>query len=122
MNKKILVSLCIYIAGAVSLSANAAVVQGIGATTCSEFLASVRSGNLTQSDYFAWAQGYLSRLNSEQETYGRIPLNSLNPASFDIGAQKGYIWNYCNNNPRSSYENAVIGVWNVLVSRSSAIS
>lgn len=100
--------------------AHAAAVKGYGAYPCSHYLRDVRQSsqpNDVELHYFEWAEGYISRLNDEQEQAGRSPLPSLQPDGFGLEQQLVFIRNYCSANPSRLYAEAAIALWNRLVEK-----
>ncbi|HXI87755.1 MAG TPA: hypothetical protein VNH64_09870 [Parvularculaceae bacterium] len=100
--------------------AGAAAVKGYGAYPCSHFLSDLRRSSdpdKVELNYFEWAEGYISRLNDEQEAAGRAPLPTLQPSGFGLDAQRAHIRDFCAANPSRLYAEAAISLWNELVAR-----
>jgi hypothetical protein len=81
-------------------------IVGLGATTCEQFNADVKSKPGVRRDYLAWAQGYMSGI-----LVGRPPSVDqgldLNPAAFDLVSQLQFLEDHCARNNSADFSDAV---------------
>src|SRR6516162_2572096 len=79
--------------------------EGPGTVSCSQYAQEVRSqGESMRSFFFSWAEGFMSGLN----THLGSPANL---GAMDTNAQYAFIDQYCNQQPLSSYSNAVMSLY-----------
>jgi hypothetical protein len=80
------------------------VLMGRGAQTCGDFGSEYRIPPAdTETDFFAWAQGYMSGMNIGHSVHGGITKN----LSMPLEQEKSFLRTYCNEHPLADYENAV---------------
>jgi hypothetical protein len=88
------------------------VVMGMGADSCGNFASQYRlSAIVAETSYFAWAQGYMSGLNSLVSATGKVPrdLNGL-----ALPDQEARIRSYCDQHPLGNYVDAVMDLYGAL--------
>lgn len=100
-------STSILLFGAVySASATPADAYGVGVTSCGTYLSNRSQDISTETLYFSWAQGYLTRLNVfEAKAQGRATVNLL-PSGFGISEQINWMNAYCTTHTSSLYGDA----------------
>jgi hypothetical protein len=81
-------------------------IVGLGAADCPEFISEITTQPLTQKDYLAWAQGYMSALLLTRPP-GVDRRLDLMPKSFPLLKQLGFLREYCSANPNESFADAV---------------
>jgi len=85
---------------------------GLGMKSCAEFAKEYRAQPaLTESLFFAWAEGFMSGLNLVA-TANSLPARRL--ASIDMGSAEIQIRGYCDAHPLSQYVGAVVTIYNSL--------
>lgn len=89
-----------------SEEARTARIVGLGATTCSQFMADVAANPPMQRDYLAWAQGFMSGIILSRPPGVDEGLN-LNPATFGLIAQLRFLEDHCAGNRAIDFSAAV---------------
>lgn len=103
------IALLAFILGVTSAPALSAAISGIGAQPCSKFTSDIAApgeGVQVEARFYAWAQGWMSRLNVDREMTGAsyIPSGQIKGPGLDVGAeQKAFLRNYCASNPANLY-------------------
>ena len=101
--------------------ASAARIQGVGSQLCSKFNENVRTmvvgpGDISWEQYaYAWAQGWLSRLNVDREATGRATVPDLSPDGFGPKEQMAFMRNYCASYPAQQYARGVDEIYGRLL-------
>lgn len=96
---------------ALTAGANAqSLAAGLGAATCAQFAQAYAADASSESQYFSWAQGWLSGLNSS--AFGKC---GKGLTTWDLGAvpadvQKMAIRQYCWAHPLDQYARAVVSM------------
>src|SRR5437016_13006872 len=99
--KTILLAGLLLVSGSVSAENVQYVTMGDGAVTCAKFGEDYRvSPVVIENEYFNWAQGFLSGMNSEAVEKGS-PL--LNLSSIPVIEQMRKIREYCDRHPLGYY-------------------
>jgi hypothetical protein len=89
-----------------------AVVVGYGSGTCGNFGRDyAKWGQSVEMAYFAWAQGYMSAIQTPRPEGDRI---NLLPSEFAIEEQMRFIRNFCAHNPLRQFDEAVAALYNRL--------
>jgi hypothetical protein len=78
--------------------------MGIGAASCAQFTGDYAKNHAIEAQYFAWAQGYMSGLNTEL-VMGNKPIRDLSAIAPDH--QQLLIRTYCSAHPLDKYMEAV---------------
>lgn len=81
-------------------------IVGLGATTCRQFNADVKSNPGVRRDYLAWAQGYMSGIRVSRPPGVDEGLD-LNPATFDLINQLQFLEDQCARNEPADFADAV---------------
>lgn len=81
-------------------------IVGLGATTCGQFNADVKSDPGIRKDYLAWAQGYMSGIRISRPPGVDEGLD-LNPATFDLINQLQFLEDQCARNESADFADAV---------------
>jgi hypothetical protein len=96
-----------------SQSADRTYLFGAGVLTCAQFGEEYRRrGDLAELQYFTWAQGFMSAMNSANASEGH-PTADLNPRSIDRQLQ--WLRQYCDSHPLSSYSLGVALLYHAIV-------
>jgi hypothetical protein len=89
-----------------------AVIAGHGSGTCGDFGRDyTKWGQTIELNYYAWAQGYMSAIQTPRPESDRV---NLLPSAFHIEEQMRFIRNFCANNPLRAYDEAVATLYNRL--------
>lgn len=81
-------------------------IVGLGAADCGEFLSETATQPLSQKDYLAWAQGYMSALLLTRPPGVDRGLD-LMPKSLPLLKQLAFLRDYCVAHPQESFADAV---------------
>jgi hypothetical protein len=88
------------------------IVVGYGSGKCGDFGRDLAKwGQSVEMAYFAWAQGYMSAIQTPRPESDRI---NLLPAGFDIQEQMRLIRKFCAHNPLRQFDEAVADLYNRL--------
>jgi hypothetical protein len=115
MNRALLVAVLLSIGAPAShAAAQDYAFMGLGSSSCSKFAELMRmSPDRTESEYFDWAQGFMSGMNLIRlSSTPRIPSKNLNSMSVD--AQKRYLRNYCDQHPLSDLVKGILELYDSL--------
>jgi hypothetical protein len=88
-------------------------IVGLGATTCAEFAAHVAKDPAAQTDYFAWAQGFMSGILIAMPA-GIDENLDLKPPTYPLVKQIEYLLNYCRQRASEDYSDAVLDLYRTL--------
>jgi|HubBroStandDraft_6_1064221.scaffolds.fasta_scaffold1591586_2 hypothetical protein len=90
-------------------SAKEVAAMGAGTSTCAQFAIRYRaSPELVESEYYTWAQGFMSARNVQKLTENR---SSQNLDSIPTGVQKMRLRTYCDNHPLAEYLDAIMDLY-----------
>ena len=82
---------------------------GFGSATCAQFgEAYKKTPGLTEDMFFAWAQGYLTGINTARQALHE-KLIDLAPAALGMSEEKAFIRDTCESNPLKHYV-TVVGI------------
>ena len=81
-------------------------IVGLGAATCSQFMADVAANPPMRRDYLAWAQGFMSGIVMSRPPGVDEGLD-LDPATFGLVAQLGFLEDHCARNWAIDFSAAV---------------
>jgi len=85
-------------------------IYGAGARECSGFIADVKSDAKIGLSYFSWAQGYMSRRNTEEKEKNGHDVD-LTPKAFDYNKQYEAMGSFCVINGSAHFVDAVEAVY-----------
>lgn len=88
-------------------------IVGIGAATFREFIEGIDKNSATQRDYLAWAQGFMSAVLLTRPAGVDEGLD-LNPPSFGLLSQLGFLRQYCLDNQSRDFADAVVELYRTL--------
>jgi hypothetical protein len=89
------------------------VLMGMGADSCGNFASQYRlSASVAETSYFAWAQGYMSGLNTMISAAGKTAPRDLNGLA--VANQEARIRSYCDQHPLGNYVDAVMDLYGAL--------
>lgn len=86
--------------------ARTARIVGLGAATCSQFMADVAANAGMRRDYLAWAQGFMSGIILSRPLDVDQGLD-LDPATFGLVAQLRFLEDHCARNGATDFSAAV---------------
>ncbi|MBI2716988.1 MAG: hypothetical protein HYX37_21455 [Rhizobiales bacterium] len=85
-------------------------IVGIGAATCTDFLDNIDKTPVTQRDYLAWAQGFMSGVLLSRPA--RVDQNlDLKPAEFGLLKQLEFLRQWCAANRSQDFSDAVLALY-----------
>ena len=102
----IVVASCLQLYSASRAEQLTARIVGLGATSCSQFMADVAQNPLVQRTYFAWAQGFMSGILIGRPA-GVDESLDLAPSTFPLLKQLEFLRNYCQQHPAEDFSDAV---------------
>jgi hypothetical protein len=81
-------------------------IVGLGAATCSQFMADVAANPPIRRDYLAWAQGFMSGIILSRSPGVDQGLD-LDPSTFGLGSQLRFLEDHCAQNGTIDFSAAV---------------
>ena len=81
-------------------------VVGLGATKCERFNSDIGTNPSMRRDYLAWAQGFMSGILLSRPP-GTDEGLDLNPPSFNLLSQLGFLEDYCAENASKDFADGV---------------
>jgi hypothetical protein len=90
------------------------VLVGAGTSTCSEFLELSRHDAGFETDFFGWAQGFMTGINWQLNANASTRNLQRNLSGMDEEAQRLHIRQYCDRHPSEPYLAAVYDVYKQL--------
>jgi hypothetical protein len=106
-------AICASLAGSSSASPRIVHIIGLGATSCSKFIAEITQRPSLQRDYFAWAQGLMSGVVLVRPPLNGEKLDLVSP-SFPLLKQVAFLRQYCEKHPSNGFVDAVRALFRVL--------
>jgi hypothetical protein len=107
--------LAVFVGLSLTMSADAespGIVVGYGSGRCGDFGRDLAKwGQSVEMAYFAWAQGYMSAVQTPRPESDRI---NLMPASLDVEEQMRSIRKFCAHNPQRQFDEAVADLYDRL--------
>ena len=91
-------------------------IVGIGATRCEKYLAEVNGNVVSEREYFAWAQGYMSGLLIRAPAGKDEDLN-LEPAAFPLLKQAAFLRTFCQTDPSADFSDGIHALYRTLRAR-----
>src|SRR5262245_46534539 len=82
-------------------------LAGVGATTCSEFADLLKRDPVVDTDYFDWAQGFMTGINWQLNANVNTRHLQHNLGDMDEDYQRLHIRRYCGSHPSEPYLAAV---------------
>lgn len=86
------------------VAADGSSLTGVGAATCTDFYQGYMAIPQVEDSYFAWAEGFMSGLNSMMSA-DKQPTRDLSAMTMD--AEKAYLRDYCSSHSADTYPSAV---------------
>lgn len=117
---KQIVAIAVVLGFLVVPQAHSAAISGIGSKYCSDFLTDIggAGGADTEGRYYAWAQGWMSRLNVDRQATGNsyVTNGRIESSSYPVGdSQKYYLRNFCASNRSSLYAEGATSLYLAIV-------
>ncbi len=109
---RLLLGLCCFLLLSQPARSERGGAMGSGIVSCAEFAGQYKiSPRLTETVYFAWAQGFMSGMNAFAAG-GHMSARELRGMSTE--AQESFIRAYCNDHPLEEYFRAVLKLYGSL--------
>jgi len=110
----VVVAALIFIGTRVSAQQRDDVLAGAGTSICSEFLELSRRDPGFETDFFEWAQGFMTGINWQLNANASTRSLQRNLSDMDEEAQRLHIRQYCYRHPSEPYLAAVYDVYRLL--------